>query len=477
MFASRTSCYVLRLLSAVVASGIVSCSSSRDDLAAPEAEPEQQPPCDASRTVDDPNLAIGTQNHKDRWSCTYKPGAVPEATVIGDVAGLRAKVKHVFVLMMENRSFDQFLSDLPNTGVQDVAVASNETNPGPDGEPVARYRTEHLCLTDLSHEWLASHAQFDNGFNDGFVASGGRRAMAYYQRDQLKFHYFLAQTFAIGDHHFSSVMGPTWPNHLFFWGGTSCGFAEDAETNPGIITDCGLKAPSIFTALGPRIGVYDDSSALAVGFLTGVYGNLPKSIAEFKRAVAAETKTSTSLPEVVMLGATDKTLKVLNKRQNDDHANVNVQLGQKFIFDIVQTLMSNDDLWRSSVLFITWDESGGFYDHVPPPKACHPENNPSADTPRFDRLGFRVPLYVISPFVVRQYVSKYVTDHASILRFIEAWLDLPAFTARDANAWAMLDYFNFTQPDYSRPNLVSEDAEPTPLGLSECDANPNGFAE
>jgi phospholipase C len=479
---ARLSATRLGSLVSPLALAVLSAACSAENASA-------QPPCEGESSLEDPVFEVGAAgasdttphhdaHHDERWACEFMPQAKPKNTVSGDIEGLRDNVKHVFVLMLENRSFDQFLSQLPQAKIHEaseVDVATDQTNPQRDGGAVERYPTTHLCLEDLSHEWFASHLQDDNGLNDGFVVSGGKRAMAYYAQESLQFHYFLADEFAISDRYFSSVMGPTWPNHLFFWGGTSCGYAEDAKTNAGVITDCGVKVDSLFTQLGKDIQIFDDSGAIAVGSLIGTYRSLPKSIEDFKQAAGNETPTHSELPKVVMLGATNTTVPFLKKLQDDDHASVNVQLGQQFIFDMVKTITSNDALWRSSVLFITWDESGGFYDHVPPPKACHPEPDPHADTPRFDRLGFRVPLYVISPFARRHYVSHYITDHTSILRFIETLTDLPAFTKRDANAWAMLDFFDFANPHYDLPELDATLAEPSAEGRAECDAKPKGF--
>ena len=170
---------------------------------------QKQPPCEAATLLNDPISGPGTggtgdaaihldKHHAERWACAFKPNDTPAKTVTGDIQGLRDKIKHVFVLMLENRSFDQYLSQLPQANIysaSDVDVATNQTNPRRDGTAVERYATDHLCLQDLNHEWLGSHVQFDNGLNDGFVVSGGKRAMAYYQQEQLKFHYFLADKF------------------------------------------------------------------------------------------------------------------------------------------------------------------------------------------------------------------------------------------------------------------------------------------
>jgi len=104
-------------------------------------------------------------------------------------------------------------------------------------------------------------------------------------------------------------------------------------------------------------------------------------------------------------------------------------------------------LWMKLAIVFTYDESGGVFDHVPPPKACIP----SPDQTGFDRLGVRVPTMVISPWARPHHVSHVVHDHTSILRFVELLHDLPALTARDANADALLDMFDFNCPTLQQP--------------------------
>ncbi len=109
--------------------------------------------------------------------------------------------------------------------------------------------------------------------------------------------------------------------------------------------------------------------------------------------------------------------------------------------------------WKRTALFFTYDEHGGFYDHVPPPKACppdaiHPILEPKDAPGEFDRLGVRVPMIVISPYAKKHYVSHHVYDHTSILRFVQARFDLPALTARDAHARPPFEMFDFAQPAY-----------------------------
>ena len=112
--------------------------------------------------------------------------------------------------------------------------------------------------------------------------------------------------------------------------------------------------------------------------------------------------------------------------------------------------------WSNTVIFLTYDEHGGYFDHVPPPAACLPDDIPpdlqAGDEPgAFDRYGIRVPMVAVSPFSKKAFVSHVTYDHTSILRFIENRFDLPALTNRDANADPMLDLFDFENPPFVTP--------------------------
>jgi len=159
-----------------------------------------------------------------------------------------------------------------------------------------------------------------------------------------------------------------------------------------------------------------------------------------------------NLPEVSFV---DPMLLSTPTMENDEHPPSNVQVGQKFVADIVNGLMSSSS-WNSSALFFTYDEHGGFYDHVPPPAAPVPDNIAPrllpGDTPgAFDMYGVRVPAAVISPFSKAHFVSHTVYDHTSILRFIEYRFGLAPLTNRDANANPMLDMFDFANPPFVTP--------------------------
>ena len=150
-----------------------------------------------------------------------------------------------------------------------------------------------------------------------------------------------------------------------------------------------------------------------------------------------------------------------------------IQVGEQFLAQVCHALLHSPN-WKRTALFVTYDEHGGFYDHVPPPRAIKPDNiAPMTSTGDaaggYGRYGFRVPLIVVSPWARRNYVSSVVQDHTSILAFIERKWNLPALTFRDANAAAMTDYFDFRRPTFLRPPPLARAPALGP-GLAACHA-------
>jgi phospholipase C len=151
-----------------------------------------------------------------------------------------------------------------------------------------------------------------------------------------------------------------------------------------------------------------------------------------------------------------------------------IQVGERFIAQVVHALM-HAPTWRHTALFITYDEHGGYYDHVPPPKAIKPDNIPPMLAPGdvhagYGRYGFRVPLMVISPYARPGYASRVVQDHTSLDAFIEYKWNLPAMTFRDANADPMLDYFDFRRPAFAVPPRLAR-RPPLAPGVRRCRAD------
>ena len=135
-----------------------------------------------------------------------------------------------------------------------------------------------------------------------------------------------------------------------------------------------------------------------------------------------------------------------------------IQVGERFVASVVDALMKAPT-WNSTALFINYDEHGGYYDHVPPPRAIPPDSIAPIQEPSqpplapggYDRYGFRVPLFVVSPWAKAAYTSRVVQDHTSVIAFVERKWNLPAMTFRDANAHPMTDYFDFRRPAFAEP--------------------------
>jgi phospholipase C len=381
-----------------------------------------------------------------RAGCAFERGATPEATIGSEYPiGDEIPIDHIIILMQENRSFDHYFGAMP--GVDGIPTGAS--NPDGSGTPVMPFHTTEYCIEDVAHSWNASHLQYNDGANDGFVTTndpGGARALGYLDDTDLPFYWDLYSRFAMSDHHFCSVLGPTWVNRFYLTSGTSFGMTRNAGVPmerfdaqyPYVIyqtlEDAGIDWRIYNAGLSFALGGYPD-------YISRRFDRL-SPIARFYEGLAAG-----ELPPVVWLDPN-----FAGAGRNDEHPPNNAQVGQAFVREIVDNVLRSP-LWGRLALIITYDEHGGFYDHVPPPEACPPNDFPSDRRPtdepgEFDRLGFRVPLVVVSPYARAGYVSDRVTDHASILRLVETRFLLPALTGRDANAWPLLDMFDFDAPPF-----------------------------
>lgn len=377
-------------------------------------------------------------------------------------------IEHVVFLMQENRSFDHYFGSYKGVrGFDDHSATSlgafaqpysgNTTRP-----PVGYQLPFHLDTStgfdartrDLAHFWLAQHLCRDNGKMDAFVKthlsakidgpSYGLLTMGYYTREDLPFHYALADAFTLCDHYFCSVLGPTDPNRLMWMSGTidpdgrhggpvlttsdspDTLFSVDWTTVPELLEDAGVSW-KVYTPLNAGYVPSDPDSGSGDATLqyfrqysnpnSTLYQNafLPLFPDDFINDVQ-----SGNLPSVSW---------IIPPFGFDEHPPAASGPGAWFIDQILQTLVSSPDVWSKTVFFISYDENDGFFDHVPPPVA--PEGTPGeyvtvrplpgaaqgVDGPV--GLGFRVPMLVVSPFSAGGYVSSETFDHTSQIRFLE----------------------------------------------------------
>jgi phospholipase C len=396
--------------------------------------------------------------------CAFVAGALPADTLpAGTPHGAQIPIDHIVVMMQENRSFDHYFGELHRFGqpkAQGFPKKAKNPDPTTPGHFIKPFHQKALCeVADLDHSWSGTHAEVDGGKMDGFATlnvdpknTNGSRAMGFYTAGDLNFYYALYRTFAMGDQYFCSLEGPTFPNRFYLLAGTSFGHIQ----NDFFSGADQFAQPTIFNLLdaaGITWKIYQSQLAFAELFAY-VRNHLDHVVPvdQFSTDAAAGTLPQVAFVDPIFVGTVNV--------ENDEHPPANVQVGQAFVGKVITAFMASP-LWPHSALFLTYDEHGGYYDHVPPPAACVPDGiKPMLGAgdvdAAFDHYGVRVPAVVVSPYARKHFVSHTVHDHTSILRFIETRFDLPALTRRDANADPMLEFFDFSKPSFSKPPKLPE---------------------
>lgn len=387
-----------------------------------------------------------------RHACAFPAGSPPQSTFGPSIARATIPIDTFVIVVQENRSFDHYLSRLPDSGQPGVDVAPpNVAMPDGSGGLAARFHQSAYCFGDPAHDWTSMHLDWNQGAMDGFVMRsnpGGSRVLGYFDATDLPFYYALANAFGVGDRYFASVMAPTGPNRLFLYAGTSGGEIANVAPPSGLLT--------IFarlSAAGVAWGVYGDATgpveAVMFPALRSAYPGAFHSLTDYFNDAAARR-----LPQVVFLHPGP-----------DEHPPQDMQQGQQGVAAAFGALAQSPH-WPRSAFILTFDENGGFYDHVPPAAACAPDNigpqRQPGDAPGgFDRYGFRVPLIIASPWSRAHFVSHVEQDHTALLRLIELRFGLDALTVRDANANALIEFFDFQVMQFpTAPALPAANVDP-----------------
>ena len=431
---------LVRSIAALTTCGLLACSA--------QDGPGKKPPggTDVAPDVDGPFPgACASPPRTDpflpqRRACAFKAGD-HASTTLGLTSEERAEIpiKHIVVVMKENRSFDHVFGGLKSLQPEaDVADAHFTNRDGQDAS-VPFFHLRSTCVGfDPGHQWAAMHDAVGDGGMQGFVRSAagscggdGHFVMGHYEQADLPFDYFLASTFALADRYFPSVRSGTFPNRDYLLLGTSDGVTA---TGYSIWPDPAL--PTIFdelTRAGVSWGVYADDHPLQrtldnpakTWSALNPWSPVSKLIDDF---------ANDTVPNVVFVDGLQNV--------EDEHPTADLQVGEAWTKRLYDAALASR-AWGSTAILLTYDEGGGFADHVrPSDQACLARPGDAA----FFELGVRVPFVAISPWARRHFVSHVQKEHTSITRFIEAVFDLPALTARDANSDALLDMFDFACP-------------------------------
>jgi len=384
-----------------------------------------------------------------------QPGSLPNPAVLPGTEHL-PEIKNIVVVMMENHSFDNMLGTLGRGDGFSLGPDGKPSASCPDGQGdlVHAFHMPSECQTNgVGNDWNTGHRSYDNGTNQGFVIASTGETMGYFTASDMPFTSGLASTFPIADRWFCSAMAQTDPNRRYLFSGTSLGLIND----------------SLPTELPPNGTIFDSLNRYNISW-KDYYSDSPTplvyiglaskpsitdkfvKIEEFFHDAAAGT-----LPQFSLL---DPNYTVTSEENPQD-----VQYGDQFLAEVVNAVMRGPQ-WSKTLMIWTYDEWGGWYDHVPPPAAIPPDDVPPDLPPGslpggFDRYGFRVPAGVISPYARRDFVSHTVYDHTSVLKTVETKWNLPALTRRDANASDVLAMIDLkAKPAFLTPPRLPDPANP-----------------
>jgi phospholipase C len=389
------------------------------------------------------------------------PGPTPTPPVTQSV------IKHVIIIFQENRTPDNIFQGYPGL---DTASSGKDSH----GSTITLTPVNLDNNYDMDHSHSAYKSQYDNGAMDGndLVHCGSKvggctgpdQGFRYVPQAQVQPYWTMANRYAIADRMFQTNEGPSYPAHQYIISGTSSTssgsnlYASENVSDPGLGYDgvAGCAAPpnatvpliNIVTGVEntttypcfERQALTDLLDAKGVSWkyyapnATSIWTG-PNSIAhirngaDWSKVIIPETGVLTdiansTLPQVSW---------VIPNGPNSDHANGNKGTGPAWVASIVNGI-GNSAYWKDTAIFITWDDWGGWYDHVPPP---HIYNS--------YELGFRVPLLVVSPYAKPGYVSHQLHEFGSILKFTEETFNLPSLGTTDARADDLMDCFNMNQ--------------------------------
>ncbi len=414
------------------------------------------------------------------------------------------KIQHIIFIVQENHSFDNYFGTYPGANgfppgisvpinpaqsgsgsvtpfhlniAQPILIVGDELPPGisdpselrtNSGGSVAPFPFNNESIgRDLSHAWSVAHIDYDNGKMDGFIAGeGSSLTLGYYDRNDIPYYWDYADNYVLDDNFFSSLLGPSFPNHLYIASGTNgptTGLNYRWILNNGVIDNPGNQftwqgvsltwgtlAQELSHANLPWTWYDGAANPLAptiwnvLPLFSYFQANPAQLSAHVKNTqVFVSDIQSGKLPAVswIIPGGwrPPSYPSVCRGQGTSEHPPARSDCGMDYVAYLVNQVMQSQ-YWSSSAIIITWDDYGGFYDHVPPPQ--------------IDQYGegFRVPTLVISPWAKHGYIDHIQYEFASMLRLAEDNFNLPTLGVRDSISYDMMNSFNFNQAP--QPTLV-----------------------
>lgn len=425
------------------------------------------------------------------------PASVRAALAAAPAGNSLSAVKHVVIFMQENRSFDHYFGSLQGVrGFSDRTALlqrnGNSVFKQPSGSSyelpfhLDTSTTSAQCVADLDHTWPTTHSAWNNAKCNNWVPAKTALTMGYYTRNDLPFHYALADAFTICDNYFCSVMGPTNPNRLYLWSGmidpnATGGGPVTTDSEPGFSW---TTYPERLQTAGVSWKVYqnanDNYDDNALAWFTQ-YRNAQPGSALYNNGMASVPATTgdtvqdiaAAIKNDVLNGTLPQVSWVVAPASASEHPNNSPAAGADMVNRVLEALTSNPSVWSSTVLFVDFDEHGGYFDHLVPPV-------PPAGTPNEFvggvpiGLGPRVPMTVVSPWSRGGYVNSQVFDHTSVIRFLETWTGVQE---PNISAWRrqvcgdLTSTLNFSTSTITVPNMP-DTASLASQAASQCASLP-----
>jgi len=347
------------------------------------------------------------------------------------------QLKHIVVLMMENRSFDHMLGSLTAVNPAIDGITNNLSNPDTTGtqtKPQPQADFQGQLEPDPDHHFPAVDLQIFGGsvaadrqpnmqgfiksyFNQQRNVGQSQKIMYYFSQKNLPILTKLALEFAVFNRWFASIPGPTICNRAFAHYGTSFG---RVDMNPFDVIE---PIKSIYTRMlnaGKSAKVYYYDTTSSTMEVVNLLQNQPKLFGTFQQFKKDCEKNALPQYSFIEPNYSDHDTDGGEQVANDQHPDHDVQAGEGFIAEVYMHIRKNPQLWPNTALLVVYDEHGGIYDHVPPP-ACTPDKFPCSQIDPgtgkpfdFSRLGVRVPAILISPWIATNTVVDRIFDHASI---------------------------------------------------------------
>jgi phospholipase C len=386
--------------------------------------------------------------------------------------GRLSDIKHVVILVQENRGFNHYFGTLPNvrgfsdptaltlsTGLSVLHQPCPTTLPAPhnyfnpDGFllpfHVDTKTTAAQMAPSLGHDWNSQHSAWNNGAMDNWVITNGPYSVCYYKRDDIPFQFALAENFTICDNYHCSVMSETWPNRLYAMSAT----IDPRGENGGPVTSnnapvaYGWKTyPEALTDAGVSWQVYQEVN-------NGQEYNMLEEFATFQAALPNSTLFKSGLR---IFGAGQFEFDAAHDRlptvswlmptsYQSEHPDYTPAAGADYIASKIDAIASNPDVWAKTVFIITYDENDGYFDHVPPPTPPPGTPDEFVQVPGDPNwpigAGFRVPCLIISPWTQGGWAASETFDHTSLLRFLEV---LTGVTIPNITPWRRATFGDLT---------------------------------